>query len=182
MSNVLHRTTLEYLSSVSTVKYLDGNWLINPALPTCPKCYWKVVGDNVVEMDAGEKAAVDAQAAIELRYRPKSRMEILNEIYAALTPITEDVIGHRWVDVDGVPTEQSYVVRAADDAETVAAKLEQQARLFAVLNDNALWLNFLDDNSYGAAREYLQRLLSAEVILQADYDLIDAIMPMERVV
>lgn len=63
MAAVLHRTTLEYLASVNTPDYDPADWLVNPVLPDCPRQYWKVDGDSVVEMDAGEKAVVDLATA-----------------------------------------------------------------------------------------------------------------------
>ena len=64
-SDVVHKSTLVYRKSVSTDKYLDGNWLINPALPNCAKKYWKLNGtsDGLLEMTSGEKAIVDQAIA-----------------------------------------------------------------------------------------------------------------------
>lgn len=62
MANVINKTTLQYLKSVHTPDYMDGNWLINPDLSAvdgvAPK-YWKIVNDQVVEMDSLEKEVVD---------------------------------------------------------------------------------------------------------------------------
>lgn len=63
MANVVNRTTVQYLQFVNTPDYDPTSWIINPdlsALASVPQKYWKVVGDTVVEMDSGEKAAVDA--------------------------------------------------------------------------------------------------------------------------
>ncbi len=63
MANVINRTTLEYLESVNTPDYPVEDWIINPDLSgvaEVPRKYWKIVGDDVVEMDSGEKALVDA--------------------------------------------------------------------------------------------------------------------------
>ena len=62
MANVLHRTNLWYLESVNTPDYSTDDWIINPDLSILegvPKRYWKVVGDNVLEMDQSEKDVVD---------------------------------------------------------------------------------------------------------------------------
>ena len=66
MADVVHRTTLEYLRSVNTPEYPVIDWIINPnlsALAAVPQRYWKVSGDLVVEMTAGEKTAKDAADA-----------------------------------------------------------------------------------------------------------------------
>ncbi len=63
MSDVIHRTTLEFRKSVSTGRFDTADWIINPdlvALSGIDKKYWKVVGDTVVEMTQGEKDVVDA--------------------------------------------------------------------------------------------------------------------------
>lgn len=60
---VIHRTTYEIRRNVTAASYDPAEWLINPDLSGVqgvPDYYWKVVGDSVVEMDAAEKAAVDA--------------------------------------------------------------------------------------------------------------------------
>jgi hypothetical protein len=62
MADVVHRTTVEYRTSVHTPDYPTETWIINPdlsSLTEVPWRYWKVVGDAVVEMTQGEKDAVD---------------------------------------------------------------------------------------------------------------------------
>ena len=72
MANLIHRTqrddtgSLLRLYSVNTPDYDQNDWLTNPDLAGVsgvPEYYWKVTGvapaGDVVEMDAGEKAAVD---------------------------------------------------------------------------------------------------------------------------
>jgi hypothetical protein len=66
MSDVLNRTTKQYIRSVNTPDYPDIDWLINPDLSSVisiPSKYWKIEGDLVVEMNSEEKAAVDAAEA-----------------------------------------------------------------------------------------------------------------------
>ena len=63
MANVIHRTTLEQKFSVSTPNFPPGLWIINPNLSSVngvPKKYWKISGDNVLEMTQAEKDVVDA--------------------------------------------------------------------------------------------------------------------------
>jgi hypothetical protein len=81
MANVLNIHTLEYLKSVNTPDYKDGNWLINPQLPDCAPKYWKIAGENVEEMSASEKAAVDAaeQAIAEAAANKAERDRLIQE-------------------------------------------------------------------------------------------------------
>lgn len=66
MANVVNRATAQPLFSVNTPDYPSQDWLINPpGLETLisgnvPPYYWKVSGEDVVEMSPGEKATVDA--------------------------------------------------------------------------------------------------------------------------
>lgn len=72
MADVLHRTTKQLLLSVNTPDFAVEDWIINPELDglyvrpstfTVPAKYWKITGDVVTEMNAGEKAAVDGAEA-----------------------------------------------------------------------------------------------------------------------
>ena len=55
MANVLHRITKQYLKSVNTPDYMDGNWLINPILPDCKPLEWVIEDDVVRESTQNEK-------------------------------------------------------------------------------------------------------------------------------
>jgi len=62
MSDVINRTTKDFLLSVNTPDYSIEDWIINPdlsALEGVPQKYWKISGDTVVEMDQSEKDIVD---------------------------------------------------------------------------------------------------------------------------
>lgn len=68
MANVIHRTDRDSSGallreySVNTPDYSPATWIVNPdlsAVSGVPEYYWKVSGDNVVEMNVGEKNAVD---------------------------------------------------------------------------------------------------------------------------
>ncbi len=66
MADVINRTTLELRLSVNTPDFPKAAWIHNPNLApvrSVPKKYWKIRNDDVVEMGAGEKAAVDAAEA-----------------------------------------------------------------------------------------------------------------------
>lgn len=58
MANVLHRITKQYLKSVNTPDYMDGNWLINPILPDCKPLEWVIEGNVVRESTRDEKDAL----------------------------------------------------------------------------------------------------------------------------
>jgi len=73
MSIALNRKTKEILESVSTPDYQDNpDWIIikcsplgiDKKLPTCDKKYWKIVGDDIIEMTAAEKQVVDDAEAL----------------------------------------------------------------------------------------------------------------------
>ncbi len=62
--------THRVVRSANTPDYPTADWLINPAgiaaldAAEVPTKYWDVVASDVEEMDAGEKAAVDAAALV----------------------------------------------------------------------------------------------------------------------
>lgn len=63
MGKVINKTTLQIIDSVNTPDYSSQDWLINPDLSNVQgvaEKYWKIVNDEVVEMDQSEKDAVDA--------------------------------------------------------------------------------------------------------------------------
>ena len=63
MSNVINRTTKQYIQFVNTPDYPDTDWIINPdlsAVDGIPQKYWKIVADTVVLMSSEEQTAVDA--------------------------------------------------------------------------------------------------------------------------
>jgi len=91
MSSVIHRTTLDYLTSVNTPEYPETDWIINPdvsAVTDVPRKYWKLDGDRVIEMTQSEKDAVDAQ---ELQNRIDAVKELgdagLKDVMTALIKI-----------------------------------------------------------------------------------------------
>ena len=64
MASVIHRTTLEYRTSVNTPDFPTNTWIINPdlsAVQNVPIKYWKCVGDAILEMSQSEKDEVDAE-------------------------------------------------------------------------------------------------------------------------
>jgi hypothetical protein len=66
MSDVVHKTRLNYLKSVHTPSY-DGDWLINPVLPQCEIKYWRMYHGALKEMTLLQKKAVDDKAAAQMQ-------------------------------------------------------------------------------------------------------------------
>ena len=68
---------------MNTPDFPTAQWIINPdlsALTNVPTKYWKIVGDTVVEMNSGEKAAVDNQ------YLTQSGIDFQNSILQVINP------------------------------------------------------------------------------------------------
>jgi hypothetical protein len=66
MATVINRETTELRISVNTPDYDEADWIINPDLSGVEGVlphYWKISGDDVVEMNQTEKDAVDADIA-----------------------------------------------------------------------------------------------------------------------
>ena len=62
MGTVINRTTKKLYRSVNTPDYPTDEWIQNPDLSNVndvSQLYWKLVGDDVVEMDQSEKDAID---------------------------------------------------------------------------------------------------------------------------
>jgi hypothetical protein len=59
MSDVVNKTTMQYLKSVNTPDYPEGEWWINPKLPACDQKYWRNASGKLSEMTATQKQAVD---------------------------------------------------------------------------------------------------------------------------
>jgi hypothetical protein len=65
MSNVLNRTTCQYLQSVNTPDYPETDWISDPdltAVEGVAQKYWKIEGDSVVPMTPEEQAQVNGAA------------------------------------------------------------------------------------------------------------------------
>jgi hypothetical protein len=83
MADVVHRTTKEHLRSVNTGLYPTANWIINPDLTglydpatrsyTVPIRHWKITGDVVSTMTAGE---IDVDATLLTRAKRQKRRAI----------------------------------------------------------------------------------------------------------
>jgi len=71
MSDVLHRTTLEYKKSVNTPDYPEVDWVLDPDLSNVagvPTKFWKLSGNVVTEMSLDEKDVVYLASNKAARY------------------------------------------------------------------------------------------------------------------
>jgi hypothetical protein len=98
MAEAIHRTqrdpngALLRVHSAHTPDYSPSTWIINPdlsGLATIPEYYWKISGDNVVEMNGGEKNAVDATRLAAAKSTRKAYLA-----YRAATIIEERYNGY----------------------------------------------------------------------------------------
>ncbi len=66
MSDVLNRTTGQFLKSVHTPDFDVADWIINPDLTAVagqPSKYWLIAGDVVSLASAGEQTTIDSDLA-----------------------------------------------------------------------------------------------------------------------
>ncbi len=78
MSTIVHRQTLQVLHSVNTPDYSADDWVIAPdlsAVANVPAEYWKLSGDDIVEMSTAEKTAVDGELLQTARDSRKEALE-----------------------------------------------------------------------------------------------------------
>lgn len=92
MPNYLHRTTKQYLQSISPASLPEPveNYIFMPdlsAVEGVPNRYWKITGDVVSEMTQEEKATVDAQILNDTRDAIIAEIDNLEAIMRALTKI-----------------------------------------------------------------------------------------------
>lgn len=117
MGNVISRTqrdaegALLQHNSVNTPQFSTDDWLINPDLSGVAgvaKYYWKVTGTppggSVVEMDAGEKAAVDATRLTNAKTLRVSRLQ----------DETDEYVGARYPNSGAAILEASYIEAVRD--------------------------------------------------------------------
>jgi hypothetical protein len=95
MSDVVNKTTLQYLKSVNTTDYPANEWWINPVIPGVAKKYWKNDNENLVEMSQAEKDAVDQSEADALAAAEEATKDINNAepLTKALALVVGDLTG-----------------------------------------------------------------------------------------
>jgi hypothetical protein len=59
MATAINRTSLYVNKSADLNKCPVNDWIHNPTLPGVDKKYWKISGDDVLEMTTAEKTIVD---------------------------------------------------------------------------------------------------------------------------
>ncbi len=103
MGNFVNRTTLEYRESVNDPEHVDPPWLfVTPGSPSATVIaaveakYWKIVGDEVQEMTAGEKAAVDAALLTDQRDLEAEAFDELESIVRAIVLIIMDELNDEY--------------------------------------------------------------------------------------
>lgn len=95
MAIVVKRTDpMTFYTSAHTPDFPDTEWLHNPSsfsalFGAVPSKYWKVVGDDIVEMETAEKQDVDdrllaAKTAVE---RLAAKEELQNRVFRAFATI-----------------------------------------------------------------------------------------------
>ncbi len=68
MASALQKSTMIYRESVNTPDYDNDEWILNPdlsAVTGVPRKYWKLSGNEIIEMTAEEKAVVDQPSSKE---------------------------------------------------------------------------------------------------------------------
>lgn len=75
MSTVVNKTNLQIIYNANTPDYPTSEWIINPTFPQCESKFYKIVGNEIVEMGAEEKQAIADQEAKILEFQNlESRM------------------------------------------------------------------------------------------------------------
>lgn len=82
MSDVIHRTTLEYRQSVNTPEYSTEAWIVNPELPDCDPALWEISGDEVVEMSQPDQLVYYAGRLAQAKQDKKA--ETREHLYESL--------------------------------------------------------------------------------------------------
>lgn len=129
MSNVLHRTTLQYLTLADTPLYPVEDWIINPDLSGVvgvPTKYIKIVGDSVLKMTQPEKDVVDTANLPTLK----------TQRYAEIDTKTEELIAKGF-------TYSSSVFSLSANAQITCLGLVERKDSLTYPVD----INLLDDSS-----------------------------------
>lgn len=120
MANVIHREKKEFRKSVNTPEYSEQEWIINPDMSNVAGVehqYWKISGDDVLEMNPIEKAVVIGRNFNALKESTKEDL---------LSSVDEEVIG---------TTEEYDLMKAQIDAATNESRLHNLQWQMPTVND-----------------------------------------------
>lgn len=131
---VINRTTLELRADVDGSKYDSAIWIINPdlsAVQNVPPYYWKISGDNVLEMDASEKAAQDValgpgMKAAKIAKLEAEAWEYAQSRYPLKNQVTFSVLWTECVH-DGLNNRYAYIKQGMDWSKTIYQLYYQKA-------------------------------------------------------
>ena len=132
MPNYLHRTTKQYLQSISPSSLLEPaeNYIYMPdmsAVEGTPPRYWKIIGDVVSEMSQAEKDAVDLQVLEATRDRLIADIDNLESILRALTKMMVSEINILRQQFN-LTTSESTQLTDTDFSDRTLAQVRQQLR------------------------------------------------------
>jgi vacuolar-type H+-ATPase subunit C/Vma6 len=133
VATVVNRTTFQIIESVNSPDYDTISWLINPPgldallIGAIPTRYWKIVDDDLAEMDQTEKDAVDTNAtnvaAMILALQDQIDFDVSNYILTRYT--TTQQVSFTKLYVDGLRKKLiprvEYVQGFFDWVDTVVA-------------------------------------------------------------
>jgi hypothetical protein len=94
MATVINRITKQVIRSAHTPDYPTDEWIINPDLPECQPKWWKIVGDEVLEMSQSEKDIITQaeQAQSSLNMELAKDIDMLETLNRALALVVLDEI------------------------------------------------------------------------------------------
>ena len=95
MANYLHRTTKQYLTSVSpaSLQEPEANYIEQPDLSAVagqPSKYWIITGDVVSLVDQATQDAIDAQEDSDRLDSIASKLDITQDIWKAFAEVMLD--------------------------------------------------------------------------------------------
>ncbi len=90
MADVLHKVTKQFLLSVNTPDFMDGNWLINPDMSVViglPLKYWVIEGDTLRSATTAERTDIDlleefqGMGIEEVKARINAKINVFRDTY-----------------------------------------------------------------------------------------------------
>ena len=91
MANVINRKTKEILVSINTPDYPEPEWMIinGKYIPPRPSKYWKIINNQVLEINKQEKTVIDYIEPEPVRNPPKTQYDIHQKV-DSLLPVLLD--------------------------------------------------------------------------------------------